>query len=355
MGILVYLRAKRGLPVQTVSSLGEFGLIEHLNRVVEAEGCRPAGLELGIGDDAALLQPVAGTQLAVTCDVLLEGRHFLPEVLAGAALGRRAMAVNLSDLAAMGASPQYAFVSLGLRADTAVAEVVGWYRGFTAALRPWGAGIAGGNMTRVDGPQFIGVTLIGEVSPGKALRRSDARPGDAVLVTGFPGQAAAGLQLLQRGGAGLENHPLVRAFLAPEPRVAEGRFLAECGLVRAAIDTSDGLLADLGHLCVASGVGARLWVDRLPVSPALAASAASLAVDPLSWVLGPSDDYELILTCAQEEVGAVSAGVAERGGVPVHHIGTLNPRAGCLELVAADGANRPVEAAGWNHFAGGGE
>ncbi len=336
--------------MQTVAELGEFGLIEYLSRTTEGGTGRAAGLELGIGDDAALLRPSAGTHLAVTCDVLLEGRHFLPRSLRGEPLGRRAMEVNLSDLAAMGSKPRFAFVSLGLRADTAVAEVAAWYRGFAAALAPWGAAVAGGNMTRVEGAQFIAITLLGEVLPGQALRRDGARPGDTILITGYPGQAAAGLCLLGGEEPVSENDLLVHAYLAPQARVAEGLALAEGSLASAAIDTSDGLLGDLGHLCAASGVGARLWADRLPVSPPLAAFAAHRQEDPLDWVLGPSDDYELVVTCSPEQTRAVVTCVEGFGKVSVHCAGVLTAGEGRLEVVGADGRPRAMAPAGWNHF-----
>lgn len=338
-----------------VAEIGEFALIGRLHQVLAREGRQPPGLSLGIGDDAALLLPQPGCQWAVTCDVLAEGRHYLSEYLSAFQLGRRAMAVNLSDIAAMGGQPRYALVALGLRGDTLVAEVEEWYRGFAAALNPWDAAIVGGNMTRVEGSQFISITMMGELAPGRALRRSGARPGEAVLVTGYPGQAAAGLQLLQREtGAGLEDHPLVRAYADPTPRVAEGRALADRGLVSAAIDTSDGFLGDLGHLCAASGAGARLWSGRLPLSPALCQAAADLGRAPLSWFLGPSDDYELILTCAPEQVAAVVSCLGEVSQVPVHQVGVLTPQPGRLELEGEDGSLRLLEPRGWDHFNSGG-
>jgi thiamine-monophosphate kinase len=345
-------RSGKGVQVvETVSALGEFGLIERLRRVLDQEGGAPAGLDLGIGDDAALLSPRPGHQWAATCDVLVEGRHYLPAVLQGRALGQRAMAVNLSDLAAMGAQPRFALVALGLRGDTPAAEVEGWYRGFAAALNPWGAGVAGGNMSRVEGAQFLAITLMGEVGAGKALRRDGARPGHAVLVTGHPGQAAAGLRLLKGGDpAQLAGHPLVQAYLAPVPRVAEARLLADQGLVSAAIDLSDGFLGDLGHLCAASGVGARLWSGRLPISPDLAGAAAALGGDPLEWFLGPSDDYELLLTCAPEAVEAVGAAVAAAGRTPVSEVGVLTAQPGRLEMEGPGGSLRRLQPRGWDHF-----
>lgn len=337
---------------EKVAEIGEFGLIDRLHKVLAREGRQPPGLSLGIGDDAALLHALPGCQWALTCDVLLEGRHYLPEYLSAFQLGRRAMAVNLSDIAAMGGQPRYALVALGLREDTPVREVEDWYRGFAAALNPWDAAIVGGNLTRIEGSQFIAITLMGEVGAGQALRRSGAWPGQAILVTGYPGQAAAGLRLLQHRG--LEDHPLVQAYLSPVPRVAEGRALAGTGLVSAAIDTSDGFLGDLGHLCAASGAGARLWEKQLPLSPALCAAAAEWGEDPVQWFLGPSDDYELIATCAPEQVEVVKVRLGEVSQVPVHQVGVLTDQPGCLELQGEDGALSRLHSRGWDHFAGGG-
>ncbi|MBI2502778.1 MAG: thiamine-phosphate kinase [Candidatus Latescibacteria bacterium] len=342
---------------EKVAELGEFPLIDRLGQVLGREGRHPAGLDLGMGDDAALLQSRAGCQWAVTCDTLVEGRHYLPSYLTAFQLGRRAMAVNLSDIAAMGGQPRYALVALGLRGDTLVAEVEDWYRGFAAALNPWDAAIVGGNLTRVKGGQFISITLMGEVAVGRALRRSGASPGEVILVTGYPGQAAAGLRLLRQQGdrAGLEYHPLVQAYTSPVPRVAEGRVLAGSGLVSAAIDLSDGFLGDLGHLCAASGVGARLWAKQLPLSPALGAATVEWGDDPVQWFLGPSDDYELIATCAAEQAETVKAQLSAVSQVPVHQVGVLTDQPGCLELQDAGGSLSQLGIRGWDHFANGGQ
>lgn len=341
---------------EKIGEIGEFGLIDRLRQMLAREGCQPPGVSLGIGDDAALLQAPQGGQWAVTCDVLAEGRHYLPEYLSAFQLGRRAMAVNLSDIAAMGGQPRYALVALGLRGDTAVSEVEAWYRGFAAALNPWDAAIVGGNMTRVEGSQFISITLMGEVAAGEALRRSGARPGQAILVTGHPGQAAAGLRLLRQRGRnrGVEEHPLVQAYTSPVPRVAEARALAGRGLVSAAIDTSDGFLADLGHLCAASGVGARLWTGQLPLSPALCAAAAEWGEDPVQWFLGPSDDYELLLTCDFEHLEIVKGCLRGVSQVSVRRVGVLTDQPGGLELQDETGSLSRLRARGWDHFANGG-
>ncbi|MSR82468.1 MAG: thiamine-phosphate kinase [Candidatus Latescibacteria bacterium] len=352
MRIVYSVQRGRRAVEKKIAEIGEFGLIDRLRRLLDLEGCQPPGLSLGIGDDAALLQAQPGCQWAVTCDVLAEGRHYLSEYLTAFQLGKRAMAVNLSDIAAMGGQPRYALVALGLRGSTLVGDVENWYRGFAAALNPWDAAIVGGNMTQVDGSQFISITLMGEVPAGQALRRSGASPGQAILVTGYPGQAAAGLRLLQERGqdGGLEDHPLVQAYTSPMPRVGEGRAMAGDRVVSAAIDTSDGFLGDLGNLCAASGVGARLWAAQLPLSPALRAATAKWGEDPVRWFLGPSDDYELIVTCAPEQVEAAKRRIAGVNQAPVHQVGVITPERDCLEIEGESGLSRLLRARGWDHF-----
>jgi thiamine-monophosphate kinase len=181
---------------ERLCDIGEFGLIGRIGRIVEAEGVRSERVRLGIGDDTASFLPRPGYELLVTCDAMVEGRHYLPEWSSPYQVGRRAMTVNISDIGAMGGRPLYALVSLGLKKETAVRDVEGLYRGFLAELNPFSAAIIGGNITGSENGAFIDVTLIGEVEQGRAVRRGGAAPGDAILVTGYPGQAAAGLHLL---------------------------------------------------------------------------------------------------------------------------------------------------------------
>lgn len=342
---------------QTIAQIGEFALIERLRQVVEQEGVGLCGPGLGIGDDAAILGHSPGCEWLVTCDVSVEGRHYLPSCITSRQLGRRAMAVNLSDIAAMGGQPRYALVALGLRDEAQTLGLEELYRGFALELHPHGAALAGGNLSRVEGAEFIAVTLIGEAEAGRAVRRAAARVGDAILVTGHPGQAAAGLRLLREGGgsAGLEDHPLVRAYLAPMARVREGMAASRSGQVSAMIDTSDGFLGDLGRLCAASRVGALLQAERLPLSPALREAAHSWAEDPIELFLGPSDDYELILACEADRAEAVMAQIRGAGQAPVAWVGRLTDQAGRIELSLPDGTRRPLAASGWDHFGKGGE
>jgi thiamine-monophosphate kinase len=341
---------------ETLSDIGEFGLIDRIDALLQREGARVPELTIGIGDDCAAFQPRAGYDILVTCDVMVEGRHYLPRFIPPLDLGRRAMTLNISDIGAMGGVPRYALVSLGLRSNIPVQDVEAIYLGFVEELHPFHAAIIGGNITKSEGANFIDITLIGEIKSGTSVRRSTAKPGNAILVTGYPGEAAAGLQILLAGGSGhgIEDHPLVQAYNSPSHRAVEGAAVARSGLATAMIDTSDGLLGDLGHICDESGVGVRLAQGDLPVSPALRQAARQLKKDPLDFVLGDSDDYELIITCSPEHVKEIRSMLSALGPVPVSTIGEITPPlegAGHIEMTSIDGTSRRVGRSGWNHFA----
>ena len=341
---------------ETLSDIGEFGLIDRIDALLRREGAVLREGNLGIGDDCASFKPRPGHELLVTCDAIVEGRHYLPGFISPMELGQRAMALNISDIGAMGGVPRYALVSLGLRSDTPVKDVEAIYLGFVAELNPFDAVIVGGNLTKSEGANFIDITLIGDIEAGKSVRRATARPGNAILVTGYPGQAAAGLQLLLSGPPlqNLKDHPLVKAYNRPSHRAREGREVALSGLATAMIDTSDGLLGDLGHICDESGTDARLIQENLPISPALLEAAEQLGKAPLDWVLADSDDYELIITCDPEHVEEIHSLITAISPVPVSNIGEIIPpseTAGNIELISVDGIPHQVIRSGWNHFA----
>jgi thiamine-monophosphate kinase len=282
---------------------------------------------------------------------MVEGLHYLPAFTGSFDRGRRAMTLNISDIGAMGGEALYALVSLGLPADTLVADVEELYRGFLYELNPFGASIIGGNLTGSGNGMFIDITLIGEVEQGKAVRRSGARPGDAVLVTGFPGRAAAGLQLLLRGphDAGLADDPLVRAYTTPSHRARVGRALAATGYVTAMTDTSDGFPGDLGHVCEASRVGAEVIREDVPVDEAVREAALLLGRDPYELVLGESDDYELVVTCDPRHVPFLQSVAAGCAAVPLTHVGRITAAQGTVMLLPG-GRKVPLDAAGFDHF-----
>jgi thiamine-monophosphate kinase len=334
-----------------VGDIGEFGLIQRISDLLEAEGIRSEQVSIGIGDDTASFLPRPGYELLVTCDAMVEGRHYLPDHSSPYNVGRRAMAVNISDIGAMGGRPLYALVSLGLKPEMPVRDVEGLYRGFLAELNPFGASIIGGNITKSGNGMFIDVTLIGEVEKGKEVRRSGAGAGDVILVTGYPGQAAAGLQLLLHAPRDpeLSGNPLVTIYITPPIRARLGEAIARTGRATAMIDTSDGFLGDLGHICESSAVGAELFQERIPVSRHLRDAALVLNRDPYDFFLGDSDDYELIVTCRPEDAPFLRSTAAACGVSPFTEVGRITPTRG-ISLLLPDGEVRPLRPSGWDHF-----
>jgi thiamine-monophosphate kinase len=298
---------------------------------------------LGVGDDCALVRVPAELALAVTTDLMVEGTHFLP----GSdpeRLGHKALAVNLSDLAAMGADPRWVTLSLVLpEADETWLE--GFARGLFGLADGFGVALIGGDTTR--GPRAISITALGTLPPGLALRRDTARADEDVWLSGATGDAALGLAH-RRGRVELSDaaarHCLARLD-TPIPRVELGRRLR--GLASSAIDVSDGLIADLGHILERSGIGAEVWLDKLPRSPAIAECGdAALARECL---LGGGDDYELVFTAAQDRRATILTLAAEIG-LPLTRIGRTV--AGAPPVSVLDEAGRPVSAgpAGYDHF-----
>ena len=335
---------------ETLKQAGEFGLIRTIRDLLKKDGASPpADLTVGIGDDTAAFRPRAGYEILITCDSVVEGRHYLPEFMRPGEVGRRAMVINISDIGAMGGLPRYALVSLGLKEETPVRDVKEMYRGFLEALNPFGAVIVGGNLTKTETELFVDVTLIGEAKEGCVVRRSGARPGDIILVTGYPGRSTAGLQLLVHSLAAA-GHPLAAAYIRPMHKAVAGAAVADRQCASAMIDTSDGFLGDLAHLCEESGVGAELFFEKFPPDEDLQDAAALLCQRADEMFLGPSDDYELIITCAPDCAAAVRAAVAESYGGPVTEVGRIAPQARGICLVMADGSIKTPAPEGWDHF-----
>jgi len=342
---------------KTLADVGEFGLIHRIQKLLKKEGIKTPGVTQGIGDDTASIRPRPGYELLVTCDCLIDGQHFLSNRITPIDLGRRAMVVNISDIGAMGGQPLYALVSLGLKTDMPVEDVENMYRGFVMELNPFGASIIGGNITKTKDAIFIDITLLGEVEQGKLVLRSSAKAGDAILVTGYPGQAAAGLQFLLRSKLRKElgEHPLVRTYNAPSHRAKEGQAIAGSGQATAMIDTSDGFLGDLGHICQDSGVGAELIQEELPISDDLRQAALELKSDPYELFLQDSDDYELIITSAPKNVAKICSAIASVSKVLVTQVGKITDSVGDIRLILPDGTRQRLTPEGWDHFATGEE
>ena len=312
---------------------GEFDLIA---RVRARAGTR-ADVVLGIGDDAALLAPPSGRQLVVTADTLNDGIHF-PRGTSPADIGWKALSVNLSDLASMGAEPAWCTLSLSLPQSDA-AWIDGFLDGFLALAGEHGIALVGGDTTR--GPLSVAVTAMGFVDAGRALRRDGARVGDDVWVTGTLGDAAGALALLERMPVDALRVRLDR----PTPRVEAGRALV--GVASACVDVSDGLLADLGHVAARSGVGARVEIDALPASDAL--RAAFDAATRLPMQASGGDDYELCFTAPANARAGVAA-LASSLDLRITRIGRMVAGEG-VHPVRADGEPWTPPRRGYDHFA----
>ena len=314
---------------------GEFDLIQRIRARVGTRG----DVVLGIGDDAALLSPPAGMQLAVATDTLNIGVH-LPSETSPYDIGWKALAVNLSDLAAMGAMPAWCSLSLSMpQADGAWLDA--FIDGFTALAVIHDVALIGGDTTR--GPLSICVSVIGFIEPGRALRRDGAQIGDDIWISGTLGDAAAALSRWQ---VGREMPQALRERLdRPTPRAALGRALL--GIAHACIDVSDGLLADIGHVCAASGVGAQIDIDTLPASPGLIALAGGDVESRRRWQASGGDDYELCFTAPPEAAAHVEE-AALRSNTRVTRIGRIKAAPG-VRALQGDVDWQPVST-GHEHF-----
>jgi thiamine-monophosphate kinase len=329
-----------------MAALTEFELIDLFFRRPENSTGNARGIVLGIGDDAALLAPTPGNQLAASVDMLVSGRHFFADV-EPEALGHKALAVNLSDMAAMGATPRWALLA-GALPDADPQWLKGFARGFFALATAHGVDLVGGDTTR--GPLNLCVTLLGEVPAGTALLRSGALAGDSIWLSGALGDAS--LALAHHAGRVVltadEAAACWNALLEPVPRVALGIQLR--GLASAAIDVSDGLVGDLGHVLEASKVGAVLELAAIPRSEALDRQFASSAHDiALQCLLAGGDDYELCFTAAPLHDPRLAA-LAVELGLELRRIGTIAAEPG---LVVRDSSGRPLAPLpqAYDHFA----
>jgi len=342
-----------------VKDIGEFRLIEMLSAVLDnSETIRDVRrddavfrLQLSIGDDAAVWKGPAGTRV-MTSDAMVEGVHFDLDHIGWADLGWKAMVVNLSDIAAMGCMPLYSTVTLGLRADLSVAGLVDMYQGMSKACQLYGGSIVGGDVVRSP-TFFIAVTLTGSANPdnnweddaARLLTRDAALVGDVVAITGTLGCSTGGLRMNLGGlsfDGDVEAH-LRKAHQRPTPRVMDGMALVRQGVV-AAIDISDGLVDDLNKLCEASGVGARLVSDLLPVDVFLRRAYPD---DWLTLALTGGEDYELLFASNKDTMGQITSTL----DVPVTVIGEFVDKSLGVTVVDECGSEIAIRGSGWDHFA----
>ena len=333
-----------------IASIGERGLI----RLIRDRFPAPPGvLQVGIGDDAAVAPPVRGELPVLTTDALVEGVHFDLRFSSFEDVGYKALAVNVSDLAAMGATPHLALLSLILPARLMVADVEGLLDGFAAMAAESGITLAGGNITTSPGPLVVDVTAIGHVRPRKVLTRAGGRPGDGLFVTGTIGAAAAGLQWLRDRGRGPASGPdddmapLVERYRRPSPRVRIGTILGRSRAASACMDLSDGLADAVRQIAEASGTGATVAACDIPVPEAARRWYAAAGRDPVREALAGGDDYELLFTAPARRRGRLRTVLQQSRGVPVTRIGELT--ADQALVFVRDGRAEPLPN-GFTHF-----
>ena len=312
-------------------------------------GARNPSLIKGIGDDAAVLHPRGASEyLVITTDMLLEDVDFRRSWLTPAQLGHKSLAVNLSDLAAMGAIPRFFTVALALPRDVSIHWIEGFYRGICALAKRHGAILIGGDLSRSPSGIQAVITAIGETSDRRPVYRSGGRPGDFLYVTGVLGQAAAGLSLLWHGrihGRNAAERKALQSHRVPEPRCEVGSWLARSRFVRCMMDLSDGLSMDLPRLCAASGTGAEIWGEKLPVySP-----ARRWQCDPVTLALHGGEDFELLFAVSARR--AASFEKAYPADYPsISRIGRLRREHGVVWSSARATPLQPLIPAGFDHF-----
>jgi thiamine-monophosphate kinase len=324
-----------------LADIGEFALIAAIKEMA-ATG---EGVVKGIGDDVAVLRPFAGKVCLATTDLLLEGVHFRRAYIDPYRLGRKAVAVNLSDIASCGGTPRAMLASLTIAPDAELAFVQALYQGMIDQAKEFEVSLVGGDTSQGE-RLMISITLLGEAEEEKVIYRSGAKKGDLIFVTGTLGDAALGLEQLKQGK---REGGMVQKHLTPLPRVKEGQEIALQGLATAMIDISDGLLADLGHIAEASRVGADVRLSKLPLSEAYQKEIRSYSPDPYRLALSGGEDYELLFTAAPEKEQAV-AELARKLGIPITAIGEVVAVAAGVRVIDERGKEYPLKNKGHDHF-----
>ena len=332
----------------TIREVGERGLIERIQGRLPAA---PGSLHIGIGDDAAVAAGVRGQLQVLTTDALVEGVHFDLRFSSFADVGYKALAVNVSDVAAMGGTPRLALLSLILPEQLRLADVDSLLDGFAAMGSECGVALAGGNISRSPGPLIIDVTAVGDVRPRRILTRGGGHPGDLLYVTGAVGAAAAGLGWLRQHSPDEAETPDIAALTArhrrPSPRVRIGTILGRTRTATACMDLSDGLADAVASIARASGTGATIDASALPIPDAARRWFSAHGEDPVRASLSGGDDYELLFAVSPRRQGRLRTVVRQARGVPITRIGELT--APPAILLRADGASEPLPS-GFTHF-----
>jgi thiamine-monophosphate kinase len=330
------------------NEIGEFGFIESIKKE-----CITTLKDIikGIGDDCAVFGPYSGRVLLFTTDMLVEDIHFLKAKITPYQLGWKTIAVNLSDIAAMGGRPLFLLISLAIPAEMNIELIQDFYKGMKDICEHYEVNILGGDTVASPDKLVISVSLIGDAKENEVLYRSGARPGDSIYVTGNIGDSSAGLKILKNEISppkSIASH-FIKLHNEPKPLIKTGRIIAASRLASAMIDLSDGLLSDLGHICKESGVGAMLFKKKIPISSELKLLASRVKFNPIDLAFSGGEDYLLLLTVPKAKIKDFEILYKNKGSSPLYLIGEIREEKG-VRMVNDDGSIEEISIRGFNHF-----
>ncbi len=332
-----------------MKDIGEFEFIKKIS-----QGClvRPDNILKSIGDDAAAFRADPGEIMLVTTDMLVERIHFVKKATSGFNLGYKALAVNLSDIAAMGGTAKEAFVSIAIPEKCSTEYIEDLYNGIKKLGAEFDVNILGGDTTGSKTDLIINISVFGSAPEKEILYRNTAQTGDIVFSTGFLGDSKAGLYLILNDIAvdSAEFEALFKAHILPKPYLYEGRFLARRKCVNAAIDVSDGLSSDIRHIATESNVGVRLFAEKIPVSKNLQQFCSRFSFDPVEYALAGGEDYTLLCTVQRGKADAVAHNYMKEFNQQLYSVGELTDDSGKMELVFPNGHIKNITPSGWDHF-----
>jgi len=326
---------------RTLAEIGELAFLRAIRERMPPDG---GPFPRSVGDDCLVTGPFGGDELLATTDTFVDTVHFTRDLLTFEEIGGRAMAASVSDIAAMAGEPVFSLVALSMPKDTVFGDALSLCDGLHGTARRYGCPVAGGETTSTPGPLTVTVTVVGRCAPGKAVRRSGARPGDALYLTGTIGGAMAGLAALQEKVPGFDG--LKRKFAEPEALVDTARSLAEAYRITAMIDVSDGVATDLAHICGESGCGASVDSLSIPLPDEFVDFAEKRGFDPVGFALGSGEEFELLFASSDTALSTVK----EVGGRRITKIGWITEKNNGITVARPDGSSAPLTARGYEHF-----
>lgn len=334
---------------KNISDIGEFGLIERIKKIVPLA---KSNIIQGIGDDTAVLKVSDQNWLLATCDIQIEDTHFQMKYNSPYQIGRRAMTVNLSDIASMGGRPTYAMVSAGLSPNLKVETFDDLFQGMSDTLTEHSAFIIGGNLAHTTDKLIIDVFLLGEISPDQIVLRNGAKPGDRIFLTGTLGSSAAGFNVLENFGKDYprEYSHFVQSHLEPVAKINAGRMIAQSGYATAMIDISDGLASDLKHICDNSNVGAEIFEMKIPFAETMDELANKISKNKLGIALHGGEDYELLFTMKPDIPNQIIEKISNESKTKITEIGKILSKEEGYNIITEGNQQLPLQTKGWDHF-----